>query len=276
MSPASALGSAARSGSALVTAARIPGRVVRRLLTVADERPLLPAEIQLDIGGRADVPTDTSLVIVANHASRLDLAVLLAALPAEVRKRTVLGNSGEAMLLGTAPDSGRPTRAVHTVAASLLNTVTKPGRVLSGGDNVVIFPEGGRSAGAYPGPFQPAAAQLAIEHRVPVLPVAIRGSFAAMPRGQVRPRPGRSRVSVRFGTVVAADPGESADQLTERLSTAVRQLIAEDVTTWWQSRLDPDAIQQPTPAPPGSWRRIWEQSDEPTQGGRPPRLKIWH
>ena len=44
-------------------------------------------------------------------------------------------------------------------------------------------------------------------NQVPVIPVAHRGTFAAMPRGQGWPSPGRRPVTVRFGEPLHPGPG---------------------------------------------------------------------
>src|SRR5207253_11228969 len=43
---------------------------------------------------------------------------------------------------------------------------------------------------------------------IPVVPIALRGTFAAMPRGRSWPVKGRVPVSVRFGPALHAEPGE--------------------------------------------------------------------
>lgn len=281
-----------------------PVRALRRLLHAGVVRPLLAAELRLDIGGSEEIAAvEGPVVLVANHGSHLDTPVLLAALPAERRRRTGVAVTGDYFF-----DSG--WRAVTSAVA--FNTFAQtlpgdgpsrtPGALLEEGWSVLIFPEGSRSSDGFVGEFGDDAAGLAIEHRVPVVPVGIRGSFAAMPRGSSWPGPRRSRtvpglgigslglssldrrrerprVSIRFGSPLWAEDAsgagaESVPDFTARIRSAVRQLIAEDVTTWWQSRRDPRPDDTAEP-PPGSWRRVWEQNLPTEAGGRVKRPKIW-
>ena len=76
---------------------------------------------------------------------------------------------------------------------------TTPGELLAEGWSLVVFPEGTRSPDGWVGRFRLGAAYLAAEHGVPVVPIAHRGTFAAMPRGQGWPGPGRRRLTIRFG-----------------------------------------------------------------------------
>lgn len=259
---------------------RTPVRLIRRLLHAAAVRPLLAAELQLDVGDRAEVAELTRpLILVANHASHLDTPVLLDALPARQRRRTGVAVTGDYFF-----DSGwraaASAVAFNTFAQSVPGSgpSSTPADLLRAGWNVLIFPEGIRAGDGMVGDFGTDAAALAIEHGVDVLPVGIRGTYAAMPRGRAWPgrpfRQHRPRVSVRFGPVLSAAAGEDAAAFTARIQDAVRTLIAEDRTTWWQSRRYGAGDRADEP-PAGSWRRIWEQSVTPQAGGRERRPRIW-
>jgi 1-acyl-sn-glycerol-3-phosphate acyltransferase len=117
------------------------------------------------------------------------------------------------------------------------------------------------------------AAWLAVSHQVPVIPAGLRGTYAAMPRGRGWPRSGRTRVAIRYGWPIFPQPGETARELAPKITNAVQELIAEDATTWWAVQRDSARLDQVPP--PGSWRRIWEQTASPAEGGKPHRAKIW-
>ena len=93
-------------------------------------------------------------------------------------------------------------------------------------------------------------------------PVAIRGAYAAMPRGRGWPRPGRFPISVRYGTPIRPNPDEAFRSVSSRISVAVARLWDEDRTDWYRSlRREAEGV---TPSPSGPqaarWRRIWESS----------------
>lgn len=260
-----------------------PTTNLRRVVQAGVIRPLLLTQVQTDVGGLEELPGDAGpVVLVANHASHLDVPLLLASLPAAYR-----ANTGVAVIPGMALNS--PVRSL--ASSVILNTV--PLRLdvcrdlLRAGRNVLVFGEPSRSADGFVGEFTTDAAQVAIDQRVRVIPIGIRGSFAAMPRGRNRPVLGwpgggrsgpagrtRPRVSVRFGPALTAADGESAADFTRRINQAVKDLISEDTTTWWQSLRHPDAIDPATP-PVGSWRRIWEQSQSAEPGGQARKRRIW-
>jgi len=115
-------------------------------------------------------------------------------------------------------------------------------------------------------------AAIAIEERISVVPVGVRGTVAAIEPGRIRPVPGRPRVAVRYGQPVRPATGESAAALAGRVAGAIRELVAEDVGTWWQVRRHGTTALPPLP---GGWRRVWAQTEPPLLGGRQPPPKIW-
>jgi 1-acyl-sn-glycerol-3-phosphate acyltransferase len=144
--------------------------------------------------------------------------------------------------------------------------------LLAKGWSVVVFPEGTRSRDGFMRPFQMNAAQLAVQSQVPVIPVGILGTYAAMPRGSYWPLAGRPRVSIRYGTPILPRSRETPQEFTPTIVAAVKQLLAEDAASWWQTQRGTVEIAEP---PAASWRRIWLQSDPPVKGGRPPAVQIW-
>ena len=127
---------------------------------------------------------------------------------------------------------------------------TTPGEVLADGWSLVIFPEGTRSKDGWVGHFQLGAAYLACQHDVPVVPVAHRGTFAAMPRGQGWPSPGRRQLSVRFGEPLSPGRDESPRDFAPKIRDAVAALLDEDQSTWWEARRRRASGATPDPAGP--------------------------
>ena len=173
--------------------------------------PLLRSEIQPIVHGQdlLERMGPRSVVFVANHTSHLDTPLILCSLPDDWRRRTAVAAAadyffdtwwratGSALVFNTFPIERR--------GGTLSST---PGDLLSNGWNVVVFPEGTRSPDGWTRPFRLGAAFLAAQHGVPVVPIGIRGSFAAMPRGRGWPVPGRPAVTVRFGEPLFQQEGE--------------------------------------------------------------------
>jgi 1-acyl-sn-glycerol-3-phosphate acyltransferase len=213
----------------------------------------------LDALGKANGPC----LIVANHSSHLDTPLLLCTLPDAWRRKTAVA---------AAADYFFDTWWRATASAIVFNTFpierrggklsATPGDLLADGWNVVVFPEGTRSPDGWMERFRMGAAYLAVEHGVPVVPVGIKGSFAAMPRGRGWPIPGRPSVAVRYGDPLRPAPGESARDFAPKISAAVSALLDEEASTWWEARKRVAAGASPSQSGPDAarWRRVWEQT----------------
>lgn len=256
---------------------RKPAMAAREVAQKVGLEPLFRSQVRtrvegLDVLDRIDGP----VIFVANHASHLDTPLILLSLPDEWRRRTAVAAAadyffdtwwraiGSSLLFNTFPIDRRG----GTMAAT-------PGEVLAEGWSLVIYPEGTRSTDGWMGKFRMGAAFLAKEYGVPVVPVAHRGSFAAMPRGAGWPAPGRRQLTIRFGEPLVAGPEESVREFAPRIKDAVAALLDEDRTTWWEARRRVAAGAVPDPSGPdvAQWRRVWEQSESP-EAEAPMRRRI--
>jgi 1-acyl-sn-glycerol-3-phosphate acyltransferase len=251
-----------------------PVRALREFIHVCGLNPLVRSEVALDVAGVEDLRNfDGPALIVADHSSHLDTAVLLASLPASRRRRTAVAAAAD-YFFGTVWRAAGSALVFNTFPIERRggSESTLPGDLLADGWSLIVYPEGTRSQDGFPGRFG-MAAWLAVSHSVPVIPVGLRGTYAAEPRGRGWSRSGRTRVAVRYGAPMFPEPGETPGELAPRIVNAVQDLIAEDASTWWAVQRDSARLDQMPP--PGSWRRIWEQTAAPTQGGKPHRVKIW-
>ncbi|HEY8457952.1 MAG TPA: lysophospholipid acyltransferase family protein [Actinopolymorphaceae bacterium] len=229
--------------------------------------PLLRSTVRPQVAG-LDVLTRVRppVLFVANHSSHLDTPMILCTLPDEWRRKTTLAAAadyffdtwwratGSAMVFNTFPLERRGGTPSST-----------PGDLLDEGWNVVVYPEGTRSVDGWMGRFKMGAAWLAVEHKVPVVPIAIRGSYAAMPRGRSWPQPGRLPVRIRYGEPIWPAEDESPRSFAPRIRDAVARLLDEDHTTWWEATRRAARGETPDPAGPpvATWRRIWAQTAPP-------------
>ena len=213
------------------------------------------------------------VMFVSNHASHLDAPLVLCSLPGRWRRRTAVGaaadyffdvwwrSAGTALVFNAFPIERSAGKRVTTTATRLIRE----------GWNLLVFPEGTRSRDGWVGRFRTGSARLCVEFGIPAVPVAIRGAYAAMPRGRAWPRPGRLPVSVRYGPPVWPDGDEQVRAFSDRLAEAVARLWDEDRTSWWASRLRASRGNTPTAGGPEGprWLRVWEASRPLPRPGRP-------
>ncbi|HET8616636.1 MAG TPA: lysophospholipid acyltransferase family protein [Actinomycetales bacterium] len=248
--------------------ARTPAAsVAREGLQKLGLAPLLRSQVApvvhgLDVLDRLGGP----VIFVANHTSHLDTPLILCSLPDRWRRTTAVAAAADyffdtwwratssAMVFNTFPIERR--------TGSLSST---PGDLLDDGWSIVVFPEGTRSPDGWTRTFRHGAAFLAARHKVPVVPIGIRGSFAAMPRGRGWPVPGRPPVTVRYGQPLRPGAQEGPRELGARIESAVAALIDEDSTTWWDATRRAARGETPSTSGPdvARWRRVWTQTQPP-------------
>lgn len=246
---------------ARTTAGCVAREVVQRWVL----RPLVWSETRPRVGGLDRLGgLQGPVVFVANHSSHLDAPLVLCSLPLRWRERTAVGAAADYFF------DARWRAAATALAFNAFPVERHGGRragstarqLLADGWNLLLFPEGTRSPDGWMRAFRHGPARLCLDRGVPAVPVAIRGSHAAMPRGRSWTVPGRPPVAVRFGPPVSPQVGERPRELTARLDQAVARAWHEEDADWWSSlRAEAESA---TPAPAGpraaDWRRKWESS----------------
>jgi len=148
-------------------------------------------------------------VVVANHASHADTAVLLAALPADAQP--VFAAAADywfdvpvRRFVATSLIGVLPVRRTGDDTYAQLLAAVRP--ALKAGRTVVIYPEGTRSTDGEVGEFRSGALRLARDCSVPIVPVAVLGTAKVLPKGAgfISPAP----MQVRVGEPV--DPGTTS------------------------------------------------------------------
>ncbi|MBI1736796.1 MAG: AMP-binding protein [Candidatus Rokubacteria bacterium] len=185
-------------------------------------RTVLPlAGCRLRVEGLEHLPRTGRVVLAANHASYLDAAVLLAAIPR--RFRFVAKKE-----LTAVPIVGAVIRRVGHLTVDrvdLARSVADATRVrdaLTGDDAVLFFPEGTFRDAAGLSPFRLGAFTVAVETGAPVVPIAIRGTRAVLPAGAWLPRPGPITVTI----APPVWPQEATWHEAVRIRDRVRDAIA--------------------------------------------------
>src|SRR5215203_5565966 len=191
-------------------------------------RMMMRGPFRLRVEGLQNLPDEGPFIIAPNHISYLDAFAVAATLDHGVLRRTYwAGWTGAAF--------GNPlTRLVSRLAQVVpvnpghagLSSLAFGAAVLRRKQNLVWFAEGERSRTGTLQSFKPGIGMLLNNYPVPVVPVFIRGTYEAMPRGRFLRK--LEKVTVTFGEPV--DPlvfdGESRSQaqIVEFLHERVAEL----------------------------------------------------
>ncbi len=185
---------------------------------------------RLKILGQDNLPAEGPYILASNHSSYLDAFVIIAGLRRALIPQTYFAGTRE---IFHHPLIRRFNRFAHLIAVDpsteLIKAMQAAGYVLRHGKILCIFPEGQRSIDGQIKKFKKGVGILMKELKVPVVPVAIRGTYEAWPRGKKWPRP--HTISVCFGEAISGveeislekPPREAVyEQLTEKVREAIR------------------------------------------------------
>ncbi|MGE5305395.1 MAG: lysophospholipid acyltransferase family protein [Alphaproteobacteria bacterium] len=171
------------------------GHLAHRCLAQWARVSLFATGLQVRVTGLERLSPNTAYIFMPNHASFLDILLLLALLPHNFR--FIIKESFFSVPLvgaglrkaGHIPiDRKNPWRA--------LRSLRRAADLLKDGVSIVVFPEGTRSTDGEIQDLKTALFILPIRSRTPVVPVLIEGTFAALKRGSVLLRPLPLKVTI--------------------------------------------------------------------------------
>ena len=169
-------------------------------------------------------PKAEQRIYFANHQSHIDLVLMWAAMPAELRRTT------RAI---AAKDYWTQSKFKQWITTAVFNVVyverARTGdedplapliEALQNGDSVIIFPEGTRGFEALPAVFKAGLFNLAEKFpQVRLIPAWINNVQRVMPKGEVIPVP--ILCSVTFGAPLQLEAGEDRKAFLSRARDAV-------------------------------------------------------
>ena len=194
---------------------------VDRLIRIWARTILSAAGVSIRTENEAALEPDRHYVIIANHCSYLDIPSLQAAINQPLRfmaKKSLFSIPlfGQALQISGFVPVDRNNRKTAVRSFDMAAAQIRTGRT------VVVFPEEGRSRTRDMRPFQRGAFLLALRSGLPIVPVAIRGTFEVLPVGRLSIRPGTV-------TVVIGEPIDTAQwsiRRREELATLMREQIS--------------------------------------------------
>jgi 1-acyl-sn-glycerol-3-phosphate acyltransferase len=184
--------------------------------------------VRVSVEGLDRIVPGTTYVFVSNHQSIYDIPVIFASLPYQLRiiakaslaRFPVLGwhlkRGGHLFVDRRNPDRAGILRRWRALVAE--------------GLSLIIFAEGTRSADGRVARFKGGSFLLAIEAGLPIVPLAVVGTRAVMPKGRLRTEPADVRLIVHEPIVPPALDAPTA-QDAKTLADRVHAIVAETVET---------------------------------------------
>lgn len=185
------------------------GDRAHRCLTYWAKANLALAGLRVRIEGLERLEPKGTYIFMPNHASFLDILLVLACIPYNFRMITkeemfripfigwILRRSGQIPMNRTHPRQG-------------LKSLRQAAHLVQEGVSIVVFPEGTRTSNGGINEFKATLFILPIRSGAPVAPVLIGGTFSALKRGSILLNP--VPLKLTFHTPIPAGPFKEGDR----------------------------------------------------------------
>lgn len=174
------------------------------------------------VSGRENISRGKSYVFVANHQGAFDIFLIYGFLGVPIKWVMKAG-------LEKIPFVGRACRAagfifVNTSSSrAAARSVREAERALKSGASIAIFPEGSRSKTGKLGRFKKGAYQMAVDQRLPVVPITLNGPFEVLPIHSLNLH--RHRLEMVIHEPIYIDGLDTSHQGLQEIADCTRQII---------------------------------------------------
>ena len=177
------------------------GRIQHNLARLWSWLILRTSSAPLAVQGLDRISLAQPAIYAANHSSALDIPVLYVGLPFQFRILAKLELFRLPFLGWHLRRSGQ-IPIDRTDARHSMRSLSAAAQTVKDGMPLVVFPEGGRSTDGHLQPFLGGTFYVAIKAQVPIIPMAIVGTFEALPMNSfvIRPNPFRLIVGEPIST----------------------------------------------------------------------------
>jgi 1-acyl-sn-glycerol-3-phosphate acyltransferase len=180
--------------------------------------------VTVRVEGTEHLAPDRPYIFAANHQSQFDILALQGFLGIDFRwlaKKELF----KVPIWGTAMRRAGYIPIDRSHGRQAIKSLDGAAQKIARGTSVIIFPEGTRSKDGKLQKFKSGAMRLAIKSGVPLVPVAITGTYKILPKGRLLVRSGQ--VTIRAGQPIDTQGYKSKDknELAALLQEAVAGLM---------------------------------------------------
>ncbi|WP_303722288.1 1-acyl-sn-glycerol-3-phosphate acyltransferase [Malonomonas rubra] len=183
---------------------------------------LLLAGLKFNVRGSEHIPQSRSVVYIVNHQSNFDIPILYAGLPLQFRwmAKQELFNIP---LFGLAMRRCGYIPIDRSDRRKAMQSMSEAAKQIRDGASVIVFPEGTRTPDGQLQEFKKGGFLISLKAQVPIVPVAIKGSYAVMSKNSLRINKGAIEMEI-FPPIETSDL-KNVD--IEQLIADTRKPIAE-------------------------------------------------
>jgi 1-acyl-sn-glycerol-3-phosphate acyltransferase len=182
---------------------------------------LIICGLKLSTQGTERLVQGQTYIYVTNHASLLDIPVIVAGIPGQIRivykkelQKIPLFGWGLKWGSYIGIDRGRSAEAKKGLDEAI--------QMIHRGASVLLYAEGTRTLDGKLQPFKRGAFNLAVSAGIPVVPLTINGTFSIMPKGSLAIRPQPVELIFEEPIPVGSEQGKEAElRLMEKVHAAI-------------------------------------------------------
>ena len=179
--------------------------------------------VRVKVKGREKISRKTSYVFVANHQGAFDIFSIYGFIGHNFRWMMRKGLTN-IPFIGQACHLAGHIMVDHSSAAALKKTMEDAEHRLADGMSLVVFPEGRRTDDGEIQSFKSGAFRLAVEFNLPVVPIAINGSYRVMPRTTFNVTPGTITLTLNDPIMPGAE-GHDQRKLMQQCYDTISQSL---------------------------------------------------
>ena len=180
--------------------------------------------VRVETRGIERLDPRASYVFASNHQSIYDIPIVFTSLPLQLR---IVAKAS----LGRFPFLGWHLQRTGHLLVDRSNPgagiLKKMARLVEGARSLIVFPEGTRSVDGTVGRFKGGIFLLAIDARLPVVPISIAGSRHVMRKGRLMTCPGDVTITVHAPIETTAVSRDQVREFAERVREIVRAAVDE-------------------------------------------------
>ncbi len=163
-------------------------------------------------------------ILIANHHSYFDIPCIFAAIPQPIRFMAKV-SLFKIPIFGWALARAGFIPIDRKNRSTAVKSFDLAGQRIRRGNTIVIFPEEGRSRERQMRPFQRGAFLLALKSELPIVPIAIKGTFDVMRAGTKRITPGPVTVTLTPPIATAGLSVRDKDKLSQESRARIETLL---------------------------------------------------
>jgi len=187
--------------------------------------------------GREKLDKKQSYIFVANHQGAYDIFLIYGYLGVPI-KWVMKQSLRKLPFIGLACQVSGFIFVDNSSPKAAAKTVQEAEKKLKNGASIAIFPEGSRSKTGKLGKFKKGAYQMALDLKMPIVPVTINGTYDVMPRNSFAINPHKMEMIIHDPISTEGLTSDNLRDAALHIRTLVEKSKAEIESSLWEKYKD--------------------------------------